>query len=160
MAHAAKIDTMNRFPWDPAYAVGHEALDAQHQQLLACCEALVQADEPDNAGFNARLKTLLALAEEHFDAEAAVREPEVPAEEVARDDGAHAERPQRPGPGPALQLARLEVASVDVLVLDPTSFAEGARFTGARFAEGASFTGTGARARWASRARVAHAAPR
>ncbi|MFO1279950.1 MAG: hemerythrin domain-containing protein [Burkholderiaceae bacterium] len=63
---------MNRFPWDPAYAVGHEALDAQHQQLLACCEALVQADEPDNAGFDARLKTLLALAEEHFDAEAAV----------------------------------------------------------------------------------------
>ena len=58
---------MNRFPWDPAYAVGHEALDAQHQQLLACCEALVQADEPDNAGFDARLKTLLALAEEHFD---------------------------------------------------------------------------------------------
>ncbi len=63
---------MNRFPWDPAYAVGHDALDDQHQQLLARCEALVDPDEPAQAGFNARLQALLALAEEHFDAEAAV----------------------------------------------------------------------------------------
>lgn len=63
---------MNRFPWDAAYAVGHDALDAQHQQLLARCEALVDPDEPAQAGFNARLQALLALADEHFNAEATV----------------------------------------------------------------------------------------
>lgn len=63
---------MNRFPWDPAYTVGHDALDSQHQQLLAACEGLVQADESERTGFNDRLKALLALADGHFDAEAAV----------------------------------------------------------------------------------------
>lgn len=63
---------MNRFPWDPAYSMGHDTLDAQHQQLLARCEALVDPEEPAQAGFNTRLQALMALADEHFDTEEAV----------------------------------------------------------------------------------------
>ncbi len=63
---------MHPFPWDPAYAVGHDTLDTQHQQLLAACGSLVQAEEPEHAGFNARLQALLALADQHFVAEHAL----------------------------------------------------------------------------------------
>ena len=63
---------MNPFPWDPAYAVGHDTLDTQHQHLLAHCAALVKPDEPAQAGFRHRLQALLALADEHFTTEEAV----------------------------------------------------------------------------------------
>jgi hypothetical protein len=52
--------------------MGHDTLDAQHQQLLARCEALVDPEEPAQAGFNTRLQALMALADEHFDTEEAV----------------------------------------------------------------------------------------
>lgn len=58
--------------WDPDYSVGHDALDAQHRQILAHCEALAEAGEPAGAAFNGRLKALLALAEEHFATEEVV----------------------------------------------------------------------------------------
>jgi len=45
-------------------------------------------------------------------------QPEVPAEEVAGDDRADAERPERPRAGEATQAAALEVGRIGLLVVD------------------------------------------
>jgi len=52
--------------------MGHDTLDAQHRQILAHCEALLDASPEPDSGFDGRFKGLMALAEEHFAAEEAL----------------------------------------------------------------------------------------
>lgn len=59
-----------RTPWEPAYACGHETIDRQHQALLAQCDRLADACE-DAATFDSAFAQLKALAQAHFEAEAA-----------------------------------------------------------------------------------------
>lgn len=59
-----------RTPWEPGYACGLEPLDRQHQALLAQCDRLAACCE-DAAAFDAAFAELKALAQAHFEAEAA-----------------------------------------------------------------------------------------
>lgn len=82
-----------QFSWDPDYLVGHDTLDAQHRDLLARCEALTGAVGEADTGFDDRLKTLLALAEEHFASEQALLGecdfPDLPELQEERQEYAH-----------------------------------------------------------------------
>jgi hemerythrin-like metal-binding protein len=67
----------NRTVWEPQYTVGHEAIDAQHQGLLAQCNQLADLcaagdGAPDEPPFDAAFTQLKALARQHFDTEAAL----------------------------------------------------------------------------------------
>ena len=67
----------NRVQWSPHFSVGNAALDAQHQQLLAECNALADlcADGGNDVAdpqFTAVYDRLMALAKEHFAAEEAL----------------------------------------------------------------------------------------
>jgi hemerythrin-like metal-binding protein len=66
----------NRTNWEPRDSVGHAALDAQHQAILACCNVMadcLQADGAQNhARFDRAFEELTALAREHFAAEEAL----------------------------------------------------------------------------------------
>ena len=60
----------NRIQWNPDYRVGSEVLDAQHQAILAQCNALADcmadADPQSNPKFNDTFATLMAQARQHF----------------------------------------------------------------------------------------------
>ena len=77
MSHDDELLEPMRVPWDPDFEIGHALIDAQHQGLLAQCEALaaliVAADE-DQAGdgFGQAVEHFKALVRQHFDSEAAV----------------------------------------------------------------------------------------
>lgn len=65
----------NRVPWEPAYSVGHELIDAQHHGLLSQCELLAELCAEDaNADadrlFDEAFERLKTLVREHFAAEA------------------------------------------------------------------------------------------
>ena len=66
----------NRVQWESRHSVGNASLDAQHQAILARCNAL--ADCLDVAGaegerrFDQAFATLMILAREHFAAEEAL----------------------------------------------------------------------------------------
>ena len=63
----------NRMQWEPRHSVGNEALDAQHQAILARCNALADClDEANEARFDETFRELMALAREHFAAEEAL----------------------------------------------------------------------------------------
>lgn len=66
----------NRVEWNLRHGVGNEALDAQHRELLARCNALadcVAADDADaDQRFGKAFDELMALAREHFAAEEAL----------------------------------------------------------------------------------------
>lgn len=63
-------------PWNCEYAVGHDVIDAQHQQILSRCSALadcvVENQDQSNLNFRDALGALVALAAEHFMTEAAL----------------------------------------------------------------------------------------
>lgn len=66
----------NRLPWRPDYDMGHEALDAQHRNILAHCNALADClDDESEEGdrkFRQTFDALMALAREHFVTEEAL----------------------------------------------------------------------------------------
>ena len=66
----------NRFPWKPDYSVGCEALDNQHQTILALCttlgDCIAGSDPHGNLTFNATFNTLMAQARAHFVTEQAL----------------------------------------------------------------------------------------
>lgn len=66
----------NRLPWRPDYDMGHEALDAQHRNILAHCNALADClDDESKEGdrkFRQTFDALMALAREHFVTEEAL----------------------------------------------------------------------------------------
>lgn len=66
----------NRVPWRPDYDMGHEALDAQHRNILAHCNALADClDDESEEGdrkFRQTFDALMALAREHFVTEEAL----------------------------------------------------------------------------------------
>lgn len=63
----------NRILWEPRHGVGNATLDAQHQALLARCNALADCIEAaDVPRFDAVFRELMALAREHFAAEEAL----------------------------------------------------------------------------------------
>lgn len=69
--------TPNRVHWGPFLSVGNATLDAQHQQLLAACNALADlcADGGNDIAdpqFMAAYERLMTLAREHFAAEEAL----------------------------------------------------------------------------------------
>ena len=62
--------------WEPAFSVGHELIDSQHQALLALCNRLGDhcAADPGDArdlAFDQDFDHLKALAQAHFKAESA-----------------------------------------------------------------------------------------
>lgn len=60
----------NRVQWDPRFGVGNPVIDAQHQAILAHCNALADCLDAPDAGADARFLTvfeeLKAQAREHF----------------------------------------------------------------------------------------------
>ncbi len=63
----------NRVHWEPHHSVGNAVLDAQHQALLARCNALADCIEAADAPrFDEALRELMTLAREHFAAEEAL----------------------------------------------------------------------------------------
>jgi len=68
----------NRVQWDPRNSVGSETLDAQHQDLLAHCNALAdclaEAGPEGKQKFRRIFEALMALSREHFAAEEALLE--------------------------------------------------------------------------------------
>ena len=68
----------NRVDWNPRHSVGDESLDAQHQEILARCNALGDClAEPDTDAeadrrFDQAFEELMALARAHFIAEEAL----------------------------------------------------------------------------------------
>ena len=67
-----------RVAWDPAFGVGHETIDAQHRAILDRCNALAEhcrddgGDDASRQAFQQAYSALMALAREHFAAEAAL----------------------------------------------------------------------------------------
>ena len=68
----------NRVEWNPRHSVGEASLDAQHQELLARCNALAEyladpdTDPEADRRFDQAFKELMALARAHFTAEEAL----------------------------------------------------------------------------------------
>jgi hemerythrin len=66
----------NRIEWNPDFSVGSEALDTQHQAILAQCNALgdcmAEASPDGNQKFNGIFAALMVLAHQHFTAEEAL----------------------------------------------------------------------------------------
>ena len=66
----------NRIQWNPDYSVGSEALDSQHQAILAQCNALADcmadASPESNQKFNDTFAALMAQARQHFATEEAL----------------------------------------------------------------------------------------
>lgn len=66
----------NRVQWNPRHCVGNATLDAQHQNLLARCNALadcIAGTGPDSgSAFGKVFAELMALSREHFAAEEAL----------------------------------------------------------------------------------------
>lgn len=64
---------LNRLQWEPRLSVGNETLDAQHQAILARCNALADClDAVNDRRFDETFQELMALAREHFAAEEAL----------------------------------------------------------------------------------------
>jgi hemerythrin-like metal-binding protein len=62
--------------WEPAFSVGHELIDNQHQDLLALCNRLAdhcaaEAGDARDQAFDQDFDRLKALAQQHFEAESA-----------------------------------------------------------------------------------------
>ena len=63
----------NRMQWEPRHSVGNAVLDAQHQAILARCNALADClDEASDRRFDETFQELMALARGHFAAEEAL----------------------------------------------------------------------------------------
>jgi hemerythrin-like metal-binding protein len=66
----------NRVHWEPGHSVGNEALDAQHRDLLAYCNALAdclaEAGPDGDRKFRTTFEELMARARAHFAAEEAL----------------------------------------------------------------------------------------
>lgn len=65
---------LHALPWLESFAVGHEALDEEHQDLLASCNDLcaLALAEPDSAVVRRAASGLIAKVECHFAREEAV----------------------------------------------------------------------------------------
>ena len=67
----------NRVDWNPRHSVGDATLDAQHQEILARCNALgdclaePETDAEADRRFDQAFEELMALARAHFVAEEA-----------------------------------------------------------------------------------------
>ena len=77
MSHDDDVLEPMHVAWEPEFEIGHALIDAQHQGLLAQCDALaalcLPADEAqDGAGFDQAVEHFKALVRQHFDSEAAV----------------------------------------------------------------------------------------
>lgn len=73
-----------RVAWIDDFASGHAAIDAQHRELLALCDALAAlSGDADAPRFDAAFQQFQSLVRRHFEAEAALL-----AGEAARDDHA------------------------------------------------------------------------
>lgn len=63
----------NRVQWSPAYSMGNETLDSQHQAILAQCNALADciadAGPQSELKFHTVFKELMTQAGEHFTSE-------------------------------------------------------------------------------------------
>ena len=63
----------NRLEWAPRHGVGNATLDAQHQAILARCNALADClDEKSDQRFDEVFRELMTLARDHFAAEEAL----------------------------------------------------------------------------------------
>lgn len=66
----------NRVQWDAGLEVGHQAIDDQHRNLLAQCDALADcladASPEGQRKFHETFDELMSLAREHFAAEEAL----------------------------------------------------------------------------------------
>lgn len=63
----------SRVQWERGHSVGNASLDAQHQAVLARCNALADClDETNDRRFDGTFQELMALAREHFAAEEAL----------------------------------------------------------------------------------------
>jgi len=67
----------NRVEWDPRYSVGNDALDEQHREILARCNALADcldggSGEESDRQFDEVFAGLMASARAHFAAEEAL----------------------------------------------------------------------------------------
>ena len=64
--------------WEPDFAVGHQDIDAQHQELLSLCNGLAGLCQPDDDDgglgrqFVQAFDRIKAVAREHFATEAAL----------------------------------------------------------------------------------------
>lgn len=61
--------------WEPFFESGHDAIDAQHRDLLAQCEGLAElcaGGEGDGARFDAAFERLKTSVREHLGAEVAL----------------------------------------------------------------------------------------
>lgn len=73
-----------RVAWSDEFASGHAAIDAQHRELLALCDALADLCEAADAPrFDAAFRQFQSAVRRHFEAEAALL-----ADDAARDDHA------------------------------------------------------------------------
>jgi hemerythrin-like metal-binding protein len=65
----------NRVRWEPAFGVGHAAVDAQHQRLFDQCNVLAEhcaGSTADGPAFDQAFEHFKALVREHRDTEAAL----------------------------------------------------------------------------------------
>lgn len=87
-ATAAAIAPL-RTDWKPAYATGEARIDAEHQALLAQCQAMAaccDAGEAGDAGFDAAFTRFVALARSHFEQDTDAEGPEREEFEALVDD--------------------------------------------------------------------------
>lgn len=80
-----------RLTWRPGFSVGDEILDAQHQAILARCDALADclaaAGEAADREFRRVFDELMTLAREHFASEQALLpDDDAAAREAARNE--------------------------------------------------------------------------
>jgi hemerythrin len=65
-----------RVPWNPAYSMGNDLLDGQHQAILAQCNALADcmadAGPQSDQNFQATFNAVMTQAAEHFSTEEAL----------------------------------------------------------------------------------------
>jgi hemerythrin len=62
-----------RVQWEPRHGVGNEILDAQHQAILARCNALADClGKKSDQRFDEVFRELMALARDHFASEEAL----------------------------------------------------------------------------------------
>lgn len=77
MSHDDDLLEPMHVAWEPEFEIGHALIDAQHQGLLAQCDALaalcLAADEAQaGARFDQAVEHFKDLVHQHFDSEAAV----------------------------------------------------------------------------------------
>lgn len=57
------VESLQRFAWDDAYALGHHEMDGTHREFVSCVDAMLQAVDDDQAS---ALDMFAAHARRHF----------------------------------------------------------------------------------------------